>query len=87
VLTEGVAIAAEVAAAQAGRVTAREPAAIAEAIDAILGDARLRQTIAENARQLAATAFSLEQMGKRLADLYREITGRETPRRTVCATR
>jgi glycosyltransferase involved in cell wall biosynthesis len=87
VLTEGVAIAAEVAAAKAGRVTAREPAAIAEAIDAILGDARLRQTLAENARQLASTAFSLEQMGKRLADLYREITARNAAEPTVCAAR
>ena len=85
VLTEGVAIAAEVAAAHAGQVPAREPAAVAEAIDAILGDARLRQTLAENARQLAATAFSLEQMGKRLAELYREVAERNAALRTVCA--
>jgi glycosyltransferase involved in cell wall biosynthesis len=73
VLGKGVAIAGEVAEAGAGYAVAPVPEAIAEALRRILDDDRLRGEMSKHAVALAEERYSLEAMGKRLAELYSRI--------------
>ncbi|HEX5957748.1 MAG TPA: glycosyltransferase [Hyphomicrobiaceae bacterium] len=82
VLGRGVAIANEVADAGAGVAVAPEPAAIAEALEGILGpDPAIGYDMAQRATCLAAQRFSTHAMAQRLIALYEDI--RKPPRRGV----
>jgi glycosyltransferase involved in cell wall biosynthesis len=73
VLTRGVAIAAEVSAAQAGIVVAPDAGQVARALDELLSDAALRASMAANGRRLAREKFSAAAMGRALEELYHHI--------------
>lgn len=73
VLSEGVAVASDVAAAGAGLMVRAEPAAVADAIGRVLGDAPLRAAMAAAARRVARERFSPRVMGARLQALYTEV--------------
>jgi glycosyltransferase involved in cell wall biosynthesis len=76
VLSTGVAVAEDVAAAEAGLVAPPEPDALAEALRKLFSDENLRQSCAQRARALASNRFSLEAMGKNLSAAYRDILAR-----------
>jgi len=73
VLSDGVAVAAEVASAGAGIVVRPEPDAVAGAIQALLKDAQSRARMATAARQLARDRFSPAALGERLQKLYEAV--------------
>lgn len=78
VLSEGVAVATEVAAAGAGLVVRPEPDAVAGAIKGLLADVPQRARMAMAARQLARDRFSPAALGERLQALYAVLArGRE----------
>ena len=70
VLSEGVAVARDVATAGAGLMVRAEPDAVADAIGRVLGDAPLRAAMAAAARRVARERFSPRAMGMRLQALY-----------------
>ncbi|HEX6000926.1 MAG TPA: glycosyltransferase [Hyphomicrobiaceae bacterium] len=85
VLGRGVAIAHEVADAGAGVAVAPEPAAIAGALEGVLGgDPSVAHDMAQRARYLAAQRFTSHAMAKRLIALYEDI--RKPARRAEMAT-
>ncbi|MEK6788313.1 MAG: glycosyltransferase [Pseudomonadota bacterium] len=79
VLGEGVAIAAQVQAAGAGRAVAPTPEAVAEAIVFYASDMSRGTDAARQARVLAMSAFSAQAMASSLIKLYRDVIhfGRE----------
>jgi glycosyltransferase involved in cell wall biosynthesis len=73
VLTDQVGIAAEVEASQAGLVVPPDVDSLTAALDRLLSDSALRQTLVRNAHQLVDERFSLDAMTRRLLGLYREV--------------
>jgi glycosyltransferase involved in cell wall biosynthesis len=73
ILGQGVAVAADVAAADAGLVVSPEPDSIAAAIRCLLLDGQRRRRAAANARGLAAEKFSTAAMASNLTRLYSRI--------------
>jgi glycosyltransferase involved in cell wall biosynthesis len=73
VLGEGVGIAREAEAAGAALVVSPEPAAIAAAIERLLGDEVLRRDMAARAKAFAAREYAPSAMAERLIALYRTI--------------
>jgi glycosyltransferase involved in cell wall biosynthesis len=73
VLGRGVAVADEAMSANAGLAVSPDPAAMARALEELLGDADLRHEMAKQARALADRSYSLDGMTERLIDLYREV--------------
>jgi glycosyltransferase involved in cell wall biosynthesis len=76
VLSQGVAIAAEVACAKAGAAVEPTPAAVADGIRFYLGNAGARMAAGRNAKQIAGEKYSAAAMGGRLAELYHDITSK-----------
>ena len=70
ILGQGVAVAAEVAAAEAGMVVSPEPDSIAQAMRCLLLDERRRLRAGANARALAEEKFSANGMASHLISLY-----------------
>lgn len=70
VVSDQVALSADIAAANAGLVVPCEADAIANAVLRLLGDADLREDFSRRARTLAAARFSLEVTGKALRNFY-----------------
>ncbi|HEX9154119.1 MAG TPA: glycosyltransferase family 4 protein [Nitrospira sp.] len=54
-------------------VPVRDPAALAEAIDALLRDSSLRMAMGVAGREAVARCFSVEQIASQTVDLYREL--------------
>ena len=52
------------------------PDALAEAINRLLSDEPLRQKLAQQALQRAEKDFSIELMGQRILQVYREMLGK-----------
>jgi glycosyltransferase involved in cell wall biosynthesis len=73
VLASGVAVSADVAAGEAGLVVPPDSDSLAAALIQLLLDDAQREKFAGNARQLAASRFSLATMGEILAAAYREV--------------
>lgn len=73
VLTVGVGVSREVAAAGAGLVVAGEPGEISKALLRILGEVSLAAALSANAKALARERYSLEVMGRNLKKLYDEV--------------
>jgi glycosyltransferase involved in cell wall biosynthesis len=80
VLTEGVGVAREVAAAKAGLVVSGEPSAVATALLRILGEDGLAEALSRNAQVLVREGYSLEAMGLNLKRLYDDILARHRGR-------
>jgi len=76
VLGEGVAIAAQVAAAGAGLGVKPDAASVAAAMEQVLANAEQREAMSAAARRLARERFSADAMGRNLLGLYREILER-----------
>lgn len=76
VLGEGVAIAREVAQANAGFVVATDAQSIAQGLRLIISDERNRRSMASSAAQLARERYSMQAMGAGLKQLYTEILTR-----------
>jgi glycosyltransferase involved in cell wall biosynthesis len=70
VVSDQVALAADIAAANAGIVVPCEAGAIANAIVRLLGNADLREDCRSRARTFAAASFSLEAAGRALRNFY-----------------
>ena len=51
----------------------RDPAALAEAVNRLLGDARLRRVMGEQGRQRVLTEFSVDRMVDRVIEVYRAV--------------
>ena len=73
VLGEGVAVARDVEKEGAGLSVAPEPAAIAEALERLLGDEDLRNEMGSKGKELAMREYSAQSMARRLIILYEEI--------------
>lgn len=73
VLSRGVAVASEVAEAQAGLVTAPEARELARALELLADDPDLRQVLSGRARALWARKFSTDAMTRNLIALYESI--------------
>jgi len=73
VTTDGVAVSVDVRARDAGIVVPCEIAALADALESMLGNASLRTKFSANARRLALERFSLNAMGQGLVELYTSI--------------
>ena len=73
VLSTGVAISADVAAAGAGIVVPPEPMKLKEALVRLLSDDSLNRQCRRNAVRLAEERFSLQAMGQRLLAAYNEV--------------
>lgn len=56
-------------------VPARDPAALADAIDSLLRDSSLRATMGVAGREVVLRAFSVEKVAGQVVDLYRELLG------------
>lgn len=76
VLGRGVAIAAEVEAAGAGRSVEPEATATAQALGYYLADAAARAAAGAAARRLAASHYSVDTMGRQLLQLYTQVLNR-----------
>ena len=77
VLGEGVAVAREVEKRGAGLAVPPEPAAVAQALERILGaDASVRRDMALRAKRVAESKYSTRAMAQRLVSLYKEISER-----------
>jgi glycosyltransferase involved in cell wall biosynthesis len=76
VVTPGVATHAQIAAAGAGTVVARNPDAIADAIAALLADRPRALQVGENGRRLVAEAYSWPTAAERLEEIYVGAVGR-----------
>lgn len=72
VVGEGVGIASEIKKAGAGIVTKTNPAHICSAINSLLGNHEMRQTMSRNAARLAAEKFSWDSVIKTLISKYEE---------------
>ncbi len=81
VLGSGVAIACDVAAAEAGVVVAPAPASIAQGLLQLLRDPSLRTAMSARARQFSAGQYSVERMGRGLVRMYEEAIARAPERR------
>ena len=68
-----VALAEEIAKAQAGRVIDLDPAAWAEAIEQLLADPVKTRAMGESGRRLAATEFSSDRIAVTMRDTYATI--------------
>jgi glycosyltransferase involved in cell wall biosynthesis len=78
IVSQGVALSGEIAAAGAGTVAGTDPADIASAISGALSDRGRYEAMSVAARRLATDTFSMETMGARLEALYRDLaTSRE----------
>jgi glycosyltransferase involved in cell wall biosynthesis len=78
IVSQGVALSGEIAAAGAGTVAGTDPADIASAISGALSDRGRYEAMSVAARRLATDTFSMETMGARLDALYRDLaTSRE----------
>lgn len=75
VLGQGVAIANDVAQAQAGIAVAPDPQAIAQGLRRIIGSQEGLARMSANAGRLAQEHFSMQAMGIRLKHLYTDIVG------------
>lgn len=73
VVSDQVAIAGDVARANAGRVVTRDPQAIAAAIVELLGSEAMRRTAGRGGRQLAADTYSEAAVTARIVDAYRQM--------------
>jgi glycosyltransferase involved in cell wall biosynthesis len=73
VTTDAVAVCDDVREYEAGLVVPCETAALAAALERVLGDAALRARLGANARRLVAERFSLEAMGAALERLYERV--------------
>lgn len=73
ILSNGVAIASEAAAAHAALVTNPEVSELTTALRTFLTDAGHRQQLAENAREFARRSYSLEAVGRQLSAFYESI--------------
>lgn len=73
IVSRGVAIAGQVANANAGIVTGTDPQSIAAAIEMLVADPERYLPMSYAARKLAVEAFSREGMGARLEELYRNV--------------
>lgn len=71
--TDQVALAVDAAAHAAVKIAAREPAAIAEAIQSLLNAESERSAMSQAARRLAQEEYSLDAMGASLHQLYRDV--------------
>lgn len=78
VVTSGVALAADIAEADAGSVVAPLPATLAHAMSKYLHDDQFRASQSARARLFASRAFSPKIMAKRLLDLYGSIAHKPT---------
>ena len=76
VVTREVALAGDILDAGAGRVTARDSAAFADAMSEILGDDVARSKMAVNARRLARQSFSSEAVVSKLEEIYSAVSDR-----------
>ncbi len=76
ILSEGVAVSREVAAAGAGVVVRPEPRMLAAAIEKLLAEPDEARCLGERGRELAAREFSTEAMATRLVAMYRECATR-----------
>ena len=56
-------------------VPARDPAALADAIDSLLRDSSLRAAMGVAGREVVLRAFSVEKVAGQVVDLYRELLG------------
>jgi glycosyltransferase involved in cell wall biosynthesis len=75
ILGRGVALAAEVEAAGAGRAVDPDPESIAIALRVMLSDEAMRLEMGRKGRLLAQHEYSTEKMADRLIELYRNISG------------
>lgn len=76
VLGAGVAIAADVEAADAGLAVAPEAAAVGSALEQLTSDAEQAKLMGQEARRLAVAEYSISAMSRRLISLYEEICGK-----------
>jgi glycosyltransferase involved in cell wall biosynthesis len=76
VITPGIQIATEIAAADAGLVVPGEVKPLADAIAQILGSPQLRHKLSQNGRKLAASRYNWSKISQDLALAYQEIVGR-----------
>lgn len=76
IVSEEVAISADVRRYGAGLVVARDAARVAAAILTLLADKEVASQMGANARRLVEENYSLEQIGRALADLYRSVISR-----------
>ena len=74
--TDQVALAADAALERAVKIANREPHALAIAIEELLGSVTQRQVLAEAAKQIAVTRYSLDSMGTSLRELYESVAHR-----------
>jgi glycosyltransferase involved in cell wall biosynthesis len=77
VITPGIQIAPDVAAAQAGLVISGEVEPLAKAIDQLLTTPELRYQLGENGRQLARNQYDWQAIAQRLIPLYADIAARK----------
>jgi glycosyltransferase involved in cell wall biosynthesis len=76
VITSGIQIAAEIAAADAGLVVSGEMQPLADAIAQVLGSPQLRHKLSQNGKALAASRYNWSKISQDLALVYQEIVGR-----------
>jgi glycosyltransferase involved in cell wall biosynthesis len=85
VVSDQVALAADIAAANAGIVVPCEAGAIANAVVRLLGNADLREDFRRRARTFAAASFSLEAAGRALRNFYELMVNPQSEVRSAIA--
>jgi glycosyltransferase involved in cell wall biosynthesis len=71
--TDQVALAADAALFSAVKIAARDPALLAQAIEELLASETQRQELSQAGQKLARDQYSLDSMGHKLHELYRDI--------------